>query len=75
MAVIPDYKLRIEEFRHLIIQIDYTGKDNERRIRKIIPTGIRHTDHVPAEWILDAYDVEQKAFKSYLFTRINAFIT
>jgi hypothetical protein len=75
MPQIPDYAKNTAQYKHLITKVDYTSKRGERRIRNVIPISIRHTQTPddPKSWILDVYDVDQAAFKSYLFTRINGF--
>jgi hypothetical protein len=74
MPQLPDYSKNTEQYKHLVIKVDYTSKKGERRIRNVIPVNIRHTVTEPTEWILDVYDIDQAAFKSYLFTRINSFV-
>lgn len=59
----------------ILVAIDYTNYKGERRKRRVIPLEIefRETpDHKPAQWILQAYDVEKGARRSFAMKDIHS---
>lgn len=56
------------------IRVDYTNYKGERRIRKVIPIKIKfgHSDfHKMDTWLMDVYDLEKEAFRTYAFLGIH----
>ncbi|MDI9408721.1 MAG: hypothetical protein QM523_05695 [Candidatus Pacebacteria bacterium] len=57
-----------------LVSIDYTNYRGERSFRKIIPVMVRYgsTDwHPEPQWLLDAFDVEKEAERSFALKDIH----
>lgn len=61
-----------------IVSIVYTNYKGETALRKIIPENIwfgKTEWHPEDQWLLDAYDVEKKAKRSFALKDIRVWIT
>ena len=57
------------------VLIDYTNYKGERRSRIVVPKKIRFMEtphHKPAQWVLDALDLEKNAIRSYALKDIHS---
>lgn len=57
------------------VTIDYTNYKGERRERRIVPERIYwgSTEHHPSrQWLLDAYDVEKDAARTFAMSNIHS---
>ena len=60
------------------VSIDYTNYKGERKIRIILPQMIwfGHTEHHPEhQWILEAWDLEKNALRSFAMRDIHKWET
>jgi predicted DNA-binding transcriptional regulator YafY len=58
-----------------IVEIDYTNHAQERGLRRIIPRQMtfKNTEwHPVAQWILDGYDVDKDAERSFAMKDIHS---
>lgn len=61
--------------RERVVRIDYTNYRGERRERVVLPLeiGFRETPHHrPAQWVLEAFDVEKQARRTFALKDIHS---
>jgi predicted DNA-binding transcriptional regulator YafY len=67
IATVGHQEVRVPDLATMV-HIDYVNYRGERRVRQIVPQRIYFGDvewHPGAQWILDAWDVDKAALRSF----------